>query len=185
MPVKVSRRIGATAAAIFGVLADPGRHVVLDGSGMVRGAVTATPICGVGDVFVMKMFFAELGDYEMNNHVVEYELDRRIGWEPEAGQGRRGDGRSRSHGQDAGTAGRGLHQDAGRGRSGMSTVAGIKTIFHPNGQWFILLGQVSCANLVTFCTRSRMFQTPLTALSIKVCPQDVTNSYTAFSGLSW
>jgi hypothetical protein len=62
----------------------------LDGSGMVRGAVTTTPISGAGDVFVMKMYFAELGDYEMNNHVVEYELDRRIGWEPEAGRGHPG-----------------------------------------------------------------------------------------------
>jgi hypothetical protein len=40
--------------------------------------------------FVMKMYFAELGDYEMNNHVVEYELDRRIGWEPGAGRGHPG-----------------------------------------------------------------------------------------------
>jgi hypothetical protein len=44
-------------------------------------------ISGVGDVFVMKMYFSHLGDYEMNNHVVEYEQDRRIGWEPEAGRG--------------------------------------------------------------------------------------------------
>lgn len=41
----------------------------------------------MGDVFVMKMYFTELGEYEMNNHVVEYEPDRRIGWEPEAGRG--------------------------------------------------------------------------------------------------
>jgi hypothetical protein len=44
-------------------------------------------VTGVGDVFVMKMHFPHLGDYEMNNHVVEYEQDRRIGWEPEAGRG--------------------------------------------------------------------------------------------------
>jgi hypothetical protein len=62
----------------------------LDGSGMLRGAVTTTPISGVGDVFVMKMYFAKLGDYEMNNHVVEYEPGRRIGWEPEAGRGHPG-----------------------------------------------------------------------------------------------
>ena len=86
-PVKVSRRIGAPAAMIFRVLADPRRHTELDGSGMLRGTVTMTPISGVGDVFVMKMYFSELGDYEMNNHVVEYEPDRRIGWEPEAGRG--------------------------------------------------------------------------------------------------
>ena len=87
MPVKVSRRIGAPAAMIFRVLADPRRHTELDGSGMLRGTVTMTPISGVGDVFVMNMYFSELGDYEMNNHVVEYEPDRRIGWEPEAGRG--------------------------------------------------------------------------------------------------
>ena len=87
MPVKVSRRIGAPAATIFRVLADPRRHTELDGSGMLRGTVTMTPISGVGDVFVMKMYFSELGHYEMNNHVVEYEPDRRIGWEPEAGRG--------------------------------------------------------------------------------------------------
>jgi hypothetical protein len=87
VPVKVSRRIGAPAAMIFRVLADPRRHTELDGSGMLRGTVTMTPISGVGDVFVMKMYFSELGHYEMNNHVVEYEPDRRIGWEPEAGRG--------------------------------------------------------------------------------------------------
>jgi hypothetical protein len=87
VPVKVSRRIGAPAAMIFRVLADPRRHTELDGSGMLRGTVTMTPISGVGDVFIMKMYFSALGDYEMNNHVVEYEPDRRIGWEPEAGRG--------------------------------------------------------------------------------------------------
>jgi len=33
------------------------------------------------------MFFERLGEYEMNNHVVEFERDRHIGWEPEAGRG--------------------------------------------------------------------------------------------------
>jgi hypothetical protein len=42
------------------------------------------------DVFTMKMYFPALGDYEMNSHVGEYELDRRIGWEPEAGRGHPG-----------------------------------------------------------------------------------------------
>ena len=89
MAVRVSRRIEAPAAVIFGVLADPRRHLELDGSGMLRGAVTTAPVTGVGDVFIMRMYFSELGDYEMNNHVVEYEPDRRIGWEPEAGRGHR------------------------------------------------------------------------------------------------
>lgn len=35
----------------------------------------------------MKMYFSGLGVYEMNNHVVvEYELDRRIGWKPTPGR---------------------------------------------------------------------------------------------------
>lgn len=87
MAVAVSKRIGAPAAVIFRVLADPGRHLEIDGSGMLRGAMTTAPVSGVGDVFIMKMHFSELGDYEMNNHVVEYELDRRIGWEPQPGRG--------------------------------------------------------------------------------------------------
>jgi hypothetical protein len=86
-PVAVSRRICAPAHDIFQVLANPVRHLELDGSGSLRGAVSTTMISGVGDVFVMKMYFSHLGAYEMNNHVVEYEQDRRIGWEPEAGRG--------------------------------------------------------------------------------------------------
>jgi len=86
-PVTVSRRIGAPASLIFPILADPGRHRELDGTGMLRGVVSGTTISGVGDVFVMKMYFDELGDYQMINHVVEFEPGRRIGWEPEAGRG--------------------------------------------------------------------------------------------------
>ena len=88
-PVAVSRRICAPAHDIFQILANPVRHLELDGSGMLRGAVSTTMISGVGDVFVMKMYYSELGDYEMNNHVVDYEADRRIGWEPEVGRGHR------------------------------------------------------------------------------------------------
>ena len=87
MAVQVSRRIGASAAVVFSVLADPARHTELDGSGMLRGAVTTTPVGAVGDVFAMKMHFPALGDYQMINHVVEFERDRRIAWEPEAGPG--------------------------------------------------------------------------------------------------
>ena len=47
----------------------------------------ARQITGVGDVFTMAMHFPALGDYEMDNHVVEFELDRRIAWEPAPGHG--------------------------------------------------------------------------------------------------
>jgi hypothetical protein len=86
-PVAVSRRICAPAHEIFQILANPARHLELDGSGMLRGAASTSVISGVGDVFVIKMYYSELGDYEMNNHVVDYEMDRRISWEPEAGRG--------------------------------------------------------------------------------------------------
>ena len=86
-PVRVSRRIEAPAADIFRVLSDPRRHLEIDGSGMLRGAVSDAMVTGVGDVFTMRMYYSEHGNYEMNNHVVEFEPDRRIGWEPEAGRG--------------------------------------------------------------------------------------------------
>lgn len=83
--VAVSRRIAAPAAKIFRVLADPDTHLLLDGSGMLRGAASPAPLQRVGDVFAMRMFYAPYGEYEMNNHVVEFEADRRIAWEPVAG----------------------------------------------------------------------------------------------------
>jgi hypothetical protein len=91
-PIAVSRRIAAPAGDIFRVLADPGRHTDIDGSGMLRGAVSTEMITAVGDIFVMAMYFTPLGNYEMNNHVVVYDADRRIGWEPQPGRGHRDEG---------------------------------------------------------------------------------------------
>lgn len=85
--VAVFRHINAPAQDIFGILADVGRHPDLDGSGMLRGGVFDFVVSGVGDVFVMRMHHERYGDYEMNNHVVEYEPDRRIGWDPRPGRG--------------------------------------------------------------------------------------------------
>jgi hypothetical protein len=86
-PVTVSRRIEAPAESIFRILADPARHPDLDGSGMLRSVVTNRVISAVGDVFIMRMFFERLGEYEMNNRVVEFAPGRRIAWEPEPGRG--------------------------------------------------------------------------------------------------
>jgi uncharacterized protein YndB with AHSA1/START domain len=86
-PVEVSRRIAAPPHQIFAILADPVQHLDLDGSGMLRGAVTTAPVTRVGDTFVMRMYFEAHGDYEMINHIVEFEPDRLIGWEPQAGNG--------------------------------------------------------------------------------------------------
>jgi RNA polymerase sigma-70 factor, ECF subfamily len=81
----VSRRIEAPAERIFRILADPRRHTDLDGSEMLRGAGSDDVIRGVGDVFSMKMYLEDVGDYLMLNYVVEYEPNCRIGWEPAPG----------------------------------------------------------------------------------------------------
>jgi uncharacterized protein YndB with AHSA1/START domain len=86
-PVEVSRRIAAPPRVIFEVLSSPAGHAEIDGSGMLRGAVTTTPVSATGDVFVMAMRSSKWGDYEINNHVVEYDADRLIAWEPHAGKG--------------------------------------------------------------------------------------------------
>jgi hypothetical protein len=82
--VEVSRRIGAPAAHIFEIVADPQRHMEFDGSDMLRGVVDNRPIAAVGDTFTMKMH--RLGrDYSMVNYVVEFDSGRRIAWEPAPG----------------------------------------------------------------------------------------------------
>jgi hypothetical protein len=82
--LEVSRRIGAPAALLFDILSNPQRHIEFDGSDMLRGAVSDGPISAVGDTFDMRM--NRLGrEYLMINHVVEFEPDRRIFWEPAPG----------------------------------------------------------------------------------------------------
>ncbi len=87
--VSESRRINAPAERIFALLADPHRHLDLDGSQMLRGIAEGAAITGVGDVFVMNMYFDRLGgDYVMRNHVVEFAPPRRIAWAPAPGDER-------------------------------------------------------------------------------------------------
>jgi uncharacterized protein YndB with AHSA1/START domain len=81
-PVSVTRRIDAPAADIFKLLANPDRHPEFDGSGMLRPGASNKVITGVGDVFVTKMYFTAMGDYEMHNRIVVFEADRCIAWEP-------------------------------------------------------------------------------------------------------
>lgn len=80
--IAVSGTVEASAAAIFVYLADPGNHVLLDTSGMVRGTATASLIDAPGAVFVMNMRNLTMGDHQVANHVVIYEQDRAIGWAP-------------------------------------------------------------------------------------------------------
>ncbi|MFZ1063830.1 MAG: SRPBCC domain-containing protein [Acidimicrobiales bacterium] len=79
--VAVSRDIPAPARVIFTVLANPSMHPLIDGTGMAQRA-DETSLTKVGDVFVMHMTHWSMGDYGMENHVVEFVPDRRIVWEP-------------------------------------------------------------------------------------------------------
>ena len=82
--VEVSRRIEVTAPTIFLVLASPHRHQEFDGSGMLRAALSDELITRPGGTFTVKMH--RLGrDYEMINHVVAFESNRLIAWEPSPG----------------------------------------------------------------------------------------------------
>ncbi len=80
--ISVSRDIPAPASRIFSVLARPGAHPHVDGTGMVRGALDDVIISDVGDVFAMDMCNDEMGNYVMENRVVEFAPERRIVWEP-------------------------------------------------------------------------------------------------------
>lgn len=80
--VSTSRSIAAPAAVLFAHLTRPADHAAIDGSGLVRGTDHRQVLSGVGDVFEMKMCNDFLGDYVIENHVVEFERDHRIAWEP-------------------------------------------------------------------------------------------------------
>jgi uncharacterized protein YndB with AHSA1/START domain len=80
--VSVSRQIAAPAKEIFKVLTDPARHPDIDGTGLLRDGADNSIVSAVGDKFTVRMRSARMGDYEMTSHVVEYERDRRVAWEP-------------------------------------------------------------------------------------------------------
>jgi hypothetical protein len=80
--ISVSRDIPTSAAVIFAVLANPAMHARIDGTGMAQRADDETVITKVGDVFIIHMTHWSLGDYGMENRVVEFVPNRRIVWEP-------------------------------------------------------------------------------------------------------
>jgi hypothetical protein len=80
--VTATQRVDAPAAAVFAFLCDPSHHRESDGSGMLVGLVTPGIVTSVGDVFTMRMHNDVMGDYTIDNHVVEFEPERRIAWEP-------------------------------------------------------------------------------------------------------
>ena len=78
--VTVQRLIPAPAEAIFNLLADPGRHHEIDGSGTIVGARSAGERrLALGDSFGMDMDWGV--NYATKNVVVEFEENRRIAWQ--------------------------------------------------------------------------------------------------------
>ncbi len=68
--ITVSRRIAAPADRIFAIVADPRRHVDIDGSGMLVAAPDAKPLRAVGDTFEMNMEREPLGDIPLGKYTV-------------------------------------------------------------------------------------------------------------------
>ncbi len=72
--------IPAPAEEIFDLLADPSRHADLDGSGHVVEARGGSRRLALGDSFGMSMKRG-LFPYATKNVVIEFEENRRIGWQ--------------------------------------------------------------------------------------------------------
>jgi len=78
--ITVERLIHAPAEAIFAIVADPGRHRDIDGSGALQGAKAGAPRrLALGSKFGMSM---RVGiPYSMVSTVIEFEDNRRIAWQ--------------------------------------------------------------------------------------------------------
>lgn len=83
--------IQAPAEAIFSVLADPARHVAIDGTGWVSKSLDPQPLTAPGQIFRMAMYNARHpdGNYEMANRITVLDPPHAICWEPghDAGDG--------------------------------------------------------------------------------------------------
>jgi hypothetical protein len=79
--LEVSRVVSAPAERVFALLADPRRHVVIDGSGMLQSS-DSEPITAAGQVFTMNMHHNDLGSYQTMNTVTEFVPNVRLGWAP-------------------------------------------------------------------------------------------------------
>ena len=84
--VTATRRIAASAHAIFLLVSDPARHVDIDGSGMLQAAPDARPLTEVGQTFDMDMDRRPLGDipnmaeYKVHCTVTRRFPDRLMEW---------------------------------------------------------------------------------------------------------
>ncbi len=84
--VSASRRIQASAHALFEIVSSAEGHVRIDGSGMLEAAPDARPLTAVGDVFDMEMDRTPLNDipglvkYKVRNTVTQIVRDQLVEW---------------------------------------------------------------------------------------------------------
>jgi hypothetical protein len=84
--VSASGRIAAPAQEVFRLVADPARHVEIDGSGMLQAAPDTTQLSAVGQTFDMQMDRRPLGDipnmaeYQVRCTVTQLTPGRLIEW---------------------------------------------------------------------------------------------------------
>ena len=76
--VSAERVVGAGAAAIFELVADPAQQPRWDGNDNLDAADPGQRVHAVGDVFRMRNTKGSVRE----NHVVEFEEGRRIAWRP-------------------------------------------------------------------------------------------------------
>jgi hypothetical protein len=77
--VSASIEIAAPFHRIFDILADPRRHVEIDGSDMIRCCIDGPERLSLGSEFVMSMCLWGV-PYRVHNRVVEFEENRLITW---------------------------------------------------------------------------------------------------------
>lgn len=80
--VSATLTVGAPAARVFAVPADPTTHSAIDGTGWVSEAIDRAPLTEVGQVFRMGMYHANHpnGGYQVANKVEVIDPPRAIGW---------------------------------------------------------------------------------------------------------
>ncbi len=76
--VSASREIAASAEKIFALIADPSRQPAWDGNNNLAEAEAGQRIKAVGEVFTMRLRMGSIRE----NHVVDFEEERRIAWKP-------------------------------------------------------------------------------------------------------
>lgn len=59
--IAIRETVPVGADALFAVLADPRRHIEIDGSGMLRPTTGTTVLTATGQVFTMEMTYPSLG----------------------------------------------------------------------------------------------------------------------------